>query len=84
MTNIDGTWHQSMSSVGHNPTMNCMVDVSVESHIINFDQDLYGKTIELKFIKRLRDELKFDSVEALIAQIDQDQIDSLEILGKLS
>lgn len=80
ITKIDGVWHKSMSSIGHNPTLNCMVDVSVESHIINYDRDLYGKIIKLKFIKRLRDELKFDSVEALVAQIDQDQIDSLEIL----
>jgi len=83
LTKVDGVWHQSMSSVGHNPTLNCMVEVSVESHIFDFDQDLYGKNIELKFIKRLRDELKFDSVEALIAQIDQDQIDSLKILNSL-
>ena len=81
LTKVDGVWYQSMSSVGHNPTLNCMVEVSVESHIFDFDQDLYGKNIELKFIKRLRDELKFDSVEALIAQIDQDQIDSLKILN---
>jgi len=83
LTKVNGVWHHSMSSVGHNPTMNCMVEVSVESHIINFDEDLYGKIIELKFIKRLRDELKFDSVETLIAQIDQDQIDSLQILNTL-
>jgi riboflavin kinase/FMN adenylyltransferase len=58
LTKVNGVWHHSMSSVGHNPTMNCMVEVSVESHIINFDEDLYGKTLEMKFIKRLRDELK--------------------------
>ena len=72
-----------MSSVGHYPTLNCMVDVSVESNIFDFDEEIYGETIELMFIKRLRDELKFDSVEALIRKIDQDKIDSLEILNNL-
>ncbi len=83
MTKVDGIWYKSMSSVGHNPTLNCMTEVSVESHIFNFDEEIYGKIIELKFIKRLRDELKFNSVEALITQIDQDGIESLEILNKL-
>jgi len=83
LTNVDGVWYQSMSSVGHNPTLNCRVDVSVESNIFDFDRDIYGKVIELKFIKRLRDELKFTSVEALIAKIDQDKIDTLEILGNI-
>lgn len=83
MTKVDGVWYQSMSSIGHNPTLNCRVDVSVESNIFNFDRDIYGKVIELKFIKRLRDELKFTSVEALIAKIDQDKIDTLEVLRNI-
>jgi riboflavin kinase/FMN adenylyltransferase len=83
MTKVDGVWYQSMSSIGHNPTLNCRVDVSVESNIFDFDQEIYGKTIEIRFIKRLRDELKFDSIEALIAKIDQDKVDTLDILSKL-
>ena len=83
LTKVDGVWHKSMSSVGHNPTLNCMTDVSVESYIFDFDKEIYGEVIELKFIKRLRDELKFDSVEALITQIDKDGIESLEILKSL-
>jgi len=72
-----------MSSVGHNPTLNCRVDVSVESNIFEFDQEIYGKVVELKFIKRLRDELKFTSVEDLIKTIDQDKVDSLQVLKSL-
>jgi len=83
MTKVDGVWYKSMSSIGHNPTMNCRVDLSVESHIIDFDEDLYGKTIELKFIKRLRSELKFNNIDDLITQIDQDKVISLEILEKI-
>jgi len=83
MTKVDGVWYKSMSSIGHNPTMNCRVDLSVESHIIDFDEDLYGKIIELKFIKRLRSELKFNNIDDLITQIDQDKVISLEILEKI-
>jgi riboflavin kinase/FMN adenylyltransferase len=73
-----------MSSVGHNPTLNCRVDVSVESHLFDFDQDLYGKTIEILFVKRLRDEKKFDSIEGLIAEIDHDAVVSRTILQDFS
>lgn len=84
MTKVGDTWYKSMSSIGHNPTLNCRVDVSVESHIIDFDEEIYGEIIEVKFIKRLRDELKFDSVEALITKIDQDQVDTLEVLKNIT
>lgn len=83
MTKVDGKWYQSMSSVGHNPTLNCRMDVSVESHLFDFNEDIYGEIVELKFIKRLRDEKKFTSVEDLVATIDLDQVLSLEILKNI-
>lgn len=82
-TKVAGKWYQSMSSVGHNPTLNCNVDLSVESNIFDFDEDIYGTEIELKFVKYLRDEIKFTTMEALIEKIDQDKVDTLEILRNL-
>jgi len=41
----------------------------VETHILDFDQDIYGKNIELSFFARLRDEQKFPDIQALIKQI---------------
>lgn len=84
MTKVGDRWYQSMSSIGHNPTLNCRVDVSVESNIFDFDADIYGEIIEIKFIKRLREELKFTSVEALIDKIDQDKVDTLKVLEKIN
>jgi len=77
LTRVNDVWHKSMTSVGHNPTLNCNIDLSVESNILDFDEEIYGETIEIKFIKRLRDEIKFTSIEALIAKIDQDKVNTI-------
>jgi riboflavin kinase/FMN adenylyltransferase len=79
-TLVDGVWYDSMSSIGHNPTLNCRSDLSVESNLFDFNQDIYGKEITTVFIKRLRDEIKFDSIDDLVHQIDQDKKDTIEIL----
>jgi riboflavin kinase/FMN adenylyltransferase len=79
-TLVDDVWYDSMSSIGHNPTLNCRSDLSVESNLFDFNQDIYGKEITTVFIKRLRDEIKFDSIDDLVRQIDQDKKDTIEIL----
>lgn len=84
MTKVHGVWHKSMSSVGHNPTLNCRVDVSVESNLFDFDEEIYGEIIEIAFIKRLRDEKKFNSMEALITEIDHDKVVTEDILRDFS
>lgn len=84
LTKVRDKWYKSMSSVGHNPTLNCRTKVSVESHLFDFSEEIYGEIAELKFIKRLRDEEKFTSVQALIDKINQDQVISLEILKNLN
>ncbi len=73
-------WYRSMSSIGHNPTLNKQHNLSVESYLFDFDKIIYGETIEITFIKRLRDEEKYDSVEALIDQIKKDEVATLEVL----
>ncbi|MFH5881463.1 bifunctional riboflavin kinase/FAD synthetase [Liberiplasma polymorphum] len=82
-TKVNDIWYPSMSSIGHNPTLNCKTDLSVESYLFDFDRQIYGEIIEIKFIKRLRDEIKFNSVEALIDQIKQDEIETLNILKNI-
>lgn len=84
MTKVKGVWHKSMSSVGHNPTLNCLVDVSVESNILDFNEEIYGEVIEIAFIKRLRDEKKFNSIDALIKEIDHDKVVTEDILRDFS
>lgn len=76
ITVIDGVEYKSLINVGKNPTFNAKIR-TVESHIVDFSNDLYGKFVTLKFIKKIRDEKKFSSYEELQKQIKKDlkQID---------
>lgn len=74
-------WYDSMTSVGYNPTLNHQKLVSVESYLFDFDQTIYGEEIETYFLKRLRDEMKFDDVSTLIRRIDEDGKQSQEYLN---
>jgi riboflavin kinase / FMN adenylyltransferase len=62
----------SVTNVGVRPTVASSGAVSVETHIFNFDRDLYGKSFRLGFVQRLRDERAFESLDALRAQIASD------------
>jgi riboflavin kinase/FMN adenylyltransferase len=69
---LDQKWN-SVANVGYRPTFeSAPVKPRVEAHLLDFGQNLYGETISLDFVHRLRDEQKFDSVERLIEQIHQD------------
>lgn len=61
------------TSVGFNPTFTPERKIqSVEAYLLDFDRDIYDQYLKLEFISRIRDEIKFDSVEALIRQIGKD------------
>jgi riboflavin kinase / FMN adenylyltransferase len=70
-----------MLSIGSNPTVNNDKTLrSIEVHILNYNSDLYGKRISVIFRKRLRDEKKFDDLEALTHQMDLDKQVTLRLL----
>lgn len=62
----------SVTNIGYNPTFNNDQLTRVETHILDFNKDIYGEEIEIIFHQRLRDERKFSSVEALVKQIGED------------
>ncbi len=72
LTLIEGEWRRSITNVGIRPTFGGDTDVSVETHVMDFDQQLYGEKIRVRFLHRLRGEKKFASLDALKAQIDRD------------
>lgn len=81
---IDETDHflPAMTNIGHRPTVNDNnPDMSIETHIFNIDKNLYGKTLRLQFIDRLRPEQHFPSVEALSAQLKRDALVARQALG---
>jgi len=63
--------YPSVTNVGVKPTVG-EYQKNMETHIFNFDKELYGKTIRVEFIKKMRDEVKFDSMEELAKQITKD------------
>jgi riboflavin kinase/FMN adenylyltransferase len=67
-----------MLNIGHRPTVDNGSDRSIEVHIIGFEGNLYGSTITVSFLARLRSEVKFGSVEALAAQLEADKIQILD------
>ncbi len=71
-TLLDGKLYNSMTNVGYNPTFEDVKQKTVETHIIDFNQDIYGKKIEVFFLKKIRNEKKFESVELLKEQISND------------
>ncbi|MBQ7718559.1 MAG: bifunctional riboflavin kinase/FAD synthetase [Clostridia bacterium] len=70
-TLIDGKQYKSVTNIGTNPTVEHAKPRS-ETHIIDFNGDLYGKYIEITFCEMIRPEIKFDSVDGLICQIRKD------------
>jgi riboflavin kinase/FMN adenylyltransferase len=66
-----GDRFEGVSNVGVRPTFGGLV-VVVETHLLDFDGDLYGETLDVSFIERIRDEQRFDGVDALVGQIRRD------------
>jgi riboflavin kinase/FMN adenylyltransferase len=79
---IDGFVHHGMLNIGSNPTVNNDTRVrSIEVHILSFEHDIYGKKISVIFIKRLRDEKKFDNIRQLAEQMTLDKHDTIRLFA---
>lgn len=65
--------YPSITNVGHKPTIGTF-EKNMETHIFNFDKELYGKNIRVEFLKKMRDEKKFEDIEHLKRQIKEDCI----------
>lgn len=68
---IDGDFYIGATSIGTNPTFGSNM-IKIENHILDFQEDIYGKIIEVRFIRYLRGEIKFDNIEDLKEQINKD------------
>jgi riboflavin kinase/FMN adenylyltransferase len=75
--------YYGMTNIGVRPTVSNTLEQRIETHLFNFDQDIYGKMMVTEFIHRLRDEKKFDSFPALVEQLHQDQQNAKKLLTQI-
>ncbi len=78
----DGVERMTAISLGRRPTFYETADASLlEAYVLDFDGDLYGQDVRVRFVEHLRGEQKFESVDALIAQIEQDVAETRRVLS---
>lgn len=76
----NGRSYQGMGNIGYRPTVD-RGDLTIEVHIFDFDQEIYGEEITISFIERIRDEIKFENLSTLRQQLMVDRAKVLEILN---
>ncbi len=81
---IDGVVRPSITNIGLRPTFGDVTTPVIETHIFDFDRDLYDRELRLSFVQRLRDERTFPDVDALRAQIDADCRSARRLFGSIS
>ena len=81
---IDSLRYQAMISIGLNPTVKDDRIVSIEAHIFDFDKDIYNKNVNFVYVQYLRPELKFNSLNGLIAQLKEDEKECRKVLKDIN
>jgi len=81
LVRVDGVWFKGMMNIGIRPTFNGETK-SLEVNIFNFSDSIYGKTVQVRFFDRIRDEKRFNSVDELKAQLAMDKMKSELIFSK--
>jgi riboflavin kinase / FMN adenylyltransferase len=79
---IEGRAHPAVASFGTRPTVDDGPPL-LEVHLLDFDGDLYGREMDVEFAERIRDEVKFDSLDALVAEMERDKERARAILEGL-
>jgi riboflavin kinase/FMN adenylyltransferase len=80
---VDGIAYPSITNIGTRPTFDSGEESIIEAHLLGFDRDLYRSRLRLAFVQRLRDEKKFDDVEALKAQIASDRAQAGDLFDRM-
>ena len=78
---VEAVPRAGVASLGVRPTIDGGGEPLLEAHLFDFDGDLYGRRIEVEFVHKLRDEMKFDDLDAMVRQIDRDAADARAVLG---
>ena len=78
---VNGQKYKGMLNIGHRPTINNGNDLSIEVHILDFQGDIYHQKIRIEFVDFLRPEMKFNSVDELISQMQKDKEVTIQSLS---
>ncbi len=73
LVTVGGKEYPAMASIGTRPTVSDAGRISIEAHLFNFDADIYEHDLRIAFVARLRDELKFETTEALQEALREDE-----------
>jgi riboflavin kinase/FMN adenylyltransferase len=74
----------SVTNIGVRPTFGENMETTIETHVLEYQQDLYGQRVRLGFVQRLRDERRFDDVDALRTQIEADTRRATRLFARMS
>ncbi|NOT11945.1 MAG: bifunctional riboflavin kinase/FAD synthetase [Methylococcaceae bacterium] len=83
MTGIDDLEVEGIANVGIRPTVDGASKVILETHLFDFDREIYGRYVEIHFKHKIRDEKRFDSLDELKKQIAKDIIETKKIFAEL-
>lgn len=76
-------WRKAVMNIGYRPTVTEGKELVAEVHVVDFEGDLYGQVIEVAFVRRLRDERRFESLDGLVSQIRQDLVHCIAVLDSV-
>ena len=79
---LDSGTYMAATSIGVRPTFDDGPERTIEAYLLNFSDDIYGQTVCLEFVQRLRGEEKFDTVEALLDQMNRDVVQTKDVLTR--
>ena len=80
---VDGIVYPAMTNIGTRPTFESGEEQVIETHVLAFDKDLYDTKLRVGFVQRLRDEKKFDGVDALKAQLEADRARAHDLFDRM-
>jgi len=80
---VDGIAYPSLTNIGTRPTFESAEELVIETHVLNFDRDLYGASMRLGFVQRIRDEMRFDGPDALKQQIEADRTQARDLFNRM-
>lgn len=78
---LEQSWFVAAVNVGVNPTFGDGAPVRIEAYLLDFSGDLYGRRLRIEFLRRLRDELRFESVDSLVDQMARDVEETRAFVG---